>query len=249
MSSNLLTFSASTNSCGHCRVARTCLGGILDPSLRGELSRHVTHPRPIRHGEQLFRQGDKFDAVYVIRSGSLKTYLDSEDGFEQAVDFLYPGDLVGFDAILDKRHPTSAVALETTAYCAIPYERVIALGAESPSLFSELMRAAAQQMISVQQHVLLLGQKSALARVAVFLMNLSSRFAARGCSKTEFHLSMSRQEIASYLAVAVETISRLLTDLQNRKIISVERRLVKILSLPALEDVARDGSLLRMRTA
>lgn len=249
MNSNLIAFPPIRDNCTTCRWSRACIARALDPRGLAELARYVTHGGPIRHGEQLYRQGDKLEALYVLRAGSIKVYLDSEDGCEQALAFLYPGDMFGFDAIANNRHPTSAVALETAAYCAIPYERVMALGAKMPSVSHEVMRAAATGVMAAHHHVMLLGQKSAPARFAMFLLDLSARLAARGCSKTEFNLSMSRQDIANYLAVAVETISRLFTDLDHRGVIAVDRRLVKILSLPALEAVARDAVPLRVGSA
>ncbi len=249
MNSNVLSFPPILTNCTNCRWSRACIARALDPNGLVELSRHASHPGPLKQGAQLFRQGDKLEALFVLRSGSIKTYLDSEDGCEQSIAFLFPGDMVGFDAIAGNRHPTSAVALETTAYCAIPYERVMSLAAKTPHLLQEVMRAAATHVMAAHSHVLLLGQKSAPARLAAFLLDLSARFAVRGCSRTEFNLSMSRQEIANYLAVAVETISRLFTDLQHREVIAVDRRFVKILSLPALEAVARDAAPQRVRSA
>jgi CRP/FNR family transcriptional regulator, anaerobic regulatory protein len=245
---NVVSFPSAAN-CTNCRWSRACIARDLDPAGLAELSRYVTHCGPLEHGERLFRQGDKLSALYLLRSGSMKTYLDSEDGCEQSVAFLFPGDMLGFDAVAIGHHATSAVALETTAYCAIPYDRVIGLAAKLPGLMHQVMRAAASQIMATHDHVLQLGQKSAPARLASFLLDLSHRFETRGCSKTEFNLSMSRQEIANYLAVAVETISRLFTDLQRRGVIVVDRRLVKIQSLPALQAVASDSTLLQERSA
>ena len=246
---NVISFPPIAANCSTCRWSGFCFARDLNPAALAELSRYVIHSGPIKHGDALFRQGDKLQALYVVRAGSVKTYLDSDDGCEQIVGFQLPGDLVGFDAIAESRHPTSAVALETTAYCAIPYERVTALASKFPGLWSGVMRAAAAQVMAGENHVLVVGQKSAPARLAKFLLGLSDGFRTRGCSRTEFNLSMSRQDIANYLAVAVETISRLFTDLQRRKVIAVDRRFVQILSRPALQELACDSALLGARTA
>ena len=243
---NIISFPATASDCANCRWSRRCITRHLDSAARAEFSRHVTRGGPFKHGEQLFRQGDKLNSLYVIRAGSVKTYFDSADGCEQTVGFQYPGDILGFDAIAEGCHPTSAIALETVAYCDLSYEAALSLAGKLPGLGHEMMRAAAHQMILSQNHVLIVAQKSAPARLASFLVDLSQRFAARGCSKTEFNLSMSRQEIANYLAVAIETISRLFTDLQRRGVISVERRLVKIRSLTALETLASDLTSLKV---
>lgn len=189
------------------------------------------------------------NAFYMLRAGSVKSYLDSEDGCEQVAAFHFPGDILGFDAMAERRHMSSAIALETVAYCTIPYERVMSLITSVPGLWSALMRGAASHIVDAEQHALLLGQKSAPARLASFLLALSHRFAARGCSATEFNLSMSRQDIANYLAVAVETISRLFTDLQRKGALTVDRRFIRISSVKALEDMANEGQLARVSHA
>jgi CRP/FNR family transcriptional regulator len=244
MQTNVISFPASAVSCANCRWSKFCVARNLDAAGKAEVSKHVICSGPIRRGEHLFRQGDALQAFHVVRAGSVKSYLDSEDGCEQAIGFHYPGDMLGFDALAEGRYSTSAVALETTAYCSIPYDRVLTLANALPALWQEVMRAAAGQVMEAQNHALLLGQKSAPARLANFLLYLSNRFAARGLSRTEFNLSMSRQEIANYLAVAVETISRLFTELQRQGMIEVDRRFVRILSTDGLKELAYEGQLL-----
>ena len=223
MESSSMVFSGVAATCSSCRWARFCTGRNGDGDGRGAAGKVSACAVPLRRGTHLFRQGDELKALFVVRSGSVKCYTDSEDGCEQTVAFHFPGDLLGFDGIGHGMYPSSVVALEP--------------GASG----NELMRAAAVQMIERQNHALLLGQKSAQARISAFLLGLSARYAARGCSRTEFNLSMSRQEIANYLAVAVETISRLFSDLQRRGVLDVDRRFVKILSLPRLQSMAHES--------
>lgn len=103
------------------------------------------------------------------------------------------------------------------------------------------MRSAARQMMEKNNHALLLGQKSAQAFRQPPAVS-SNRFAARGCSRTEFNLSMPRQDIANYLSLAVETVSRLFGDLQIQGIISVDRRYVRILSLEKPRAIAGESA-------
>lgn len=236
-------------SCVNCRSTTPCVVRALPQEMRGEVGRHVTAGAPIARGEHLFRQGQPMNSFYVLRAGSVKSYLDSEDGCEQVGSFHFPGDILAFDAMAERRHMSSAIALETVAYCTIPYERVVSLITSVPGLWSALMQSAAGHIVDAEKHTLLLGQKSAPARLASFLLALSHRFAARGCSATEFNLSMSRQDIANYLAVAVETISRLFTDLQRKGALTVDRRFIRICSLPALEDMASEEQLARVSRA
>ncbi len=247
---NVVSFnSPPQTSCANCRCTTPCMVRALPQELRGEVARHVTARAPIARGEHLFRQGEPMNAFYMLRAGSVKSYLDSEDGCEQVAAFHFPGDILAFDAMAERRHMSSAIALETIAFCTIPHDRVMALITSAPGLWSALMRGAAGHIVDAEQHALLLGQKSAPARLASFLLALSHRFAARGCSATEFNLSMSRQDIANYLAVAVETISRLFTDLQRKGALTVDRRFIRICSLQTLEDMANEGQVARVSHA
>ncbi|MGD9601706.1 MAG: helix-turn-helix domain-containing protein [Gammaproteobacteria bacterium] len=231
-------------SCTNCRSSNACLVRSLDPSMRMDVAKHVLTSVPIKRGEHLFRQGETMNGLYMLRAGSVKSYLDSADGCEQVAAFHFPGDILGFDALAERRHMSSAIALETVAFCTIPYDRVMSLAAVVPGFWSALMRGAAHRIVDAEQHALMLGQKSAPARLAAFLLNLSQRFSARGCSRNEFNLSMSRQDIANYLAVAVETISRLFTELQRQGAIQVDRRFIRIRSREALEEMAFEGQSL-----
>lgn len=244
MDNNIISFPPIAATCATCRWSKHCVTQAIAPESRVQATKNLLCSGLLRRGARVFRQGDKLQALYVVRSGSVKRYIDSEDGCEQAVAFHFPGDLLGFDAIAGGAHQSSAEALETTAVCSLPYQRLVQVASELPALWTEVIRAASAQMMEKQNHALLLGQKSAQARFAIFLLFMSNRFAARGCSRTEFHLSMSRQEIANYLAVAVETISRLFSDFQRRRVLEVERRFVRILSLSALKDLTHDGRAL-----
>ena len=231
--------------CANCRAMPPCLVRSLPEERREEVTQHVSAAAPISRGAHLFRQGEPMSALYLLRAGAVKSYVDSEDGCEQIAAFQFPSDILGFDALSAHRHMSSAVALETVAFCTIPYDRVPALAAAVPGLWSALMRGAADHIVDAEQHAMMLGQRTAPARLAAFLLALSHRFAARGCSAIEFNLPMSRQEIANYLAVAVETISRLFTELQRRGALEVDRRFVRIRKMALLESMASEGQTSR----
>ena len=245
---NVIQFAASASAsapgataCANCRSSTPCLVRTLPAERRDEIARYVSAVAPIPRGEHLFRQGQSMNAFYMMRAGAVKSYIDSEDGCEQVAAFHFPGDILGFDALAERRHMSSAMALETVAFCTVPFDRVLDLTTAVPGLWSALMRGAANHIVDAGQHAMLLGQRSAPARLAAFLLSLSHRFAARGCSAIEFNLPMSRQDIANYLAVAVETISRLFSDLQRRGALDVDRRFVKILQMQVLETLANEG--------
>ena len=219
--------------CQDCSLFQLCLPVGIDQNDLAEVDRIIKRQRPIQRGAPLFATGDKFRSIYAVRSGSLKTSVLIEDGREQVTGFFLPGEMVGLDAIGSGVHTCTARALETTSVCEIPYDDLEAIGARIPSLPRQLLRIMSREMHHDQLLLLLLGKRSADERLAAFLFSLSQRFALRGYSPNEFNLSMSRNDIANYLGLAVETVSRLFSRLQEEGILVVHSRHVQ------LRDVAR----------
>lgn len=188
----------------------------------------VKRGRPLKKGDYLFRQGDSFSSVFAVRSGSLKTYSVSDCGEEQITGFHLPSEFVGLSGVDTELYPTSAIALETTSICEIPFERLDELSATLPQLRRQLMRIMSREIRDDQQMMMLLSKKTADERIATFLVNLSARFSARGYSATQFRLAMSRNEIGNYLGLAVETVSRVFTRFQQAGLIEAEGKEIKI---------------------
>ena len=188
----------------------------------------VKRGRPLKKGNYLFRQGDSFSSVFAVRSGSLKTYSVSDCGEEQITGFHLPSEFVGLSGVDTELYPTSAIALETTSICEIPFERLDELSATLPQLRRQLMRIMSREIRDDQQMMMLLSKKTADERIATFLVNLSARFSARGFSATQFRLAMSRNEIGNYLGLAVETVSRVFTRFQQAGLIEAEGKEIKI---------------------
>lgn len=248
MPGNVFDFPKLSVVCGECQWSRSCVAYGFAVAGANEEGPGLRCSAPLKRNTHVFQQGEPLEFLYILRSGSAKTYFDNADGLEQIVAFHFPGDLLGFDAVANGHHQTAVVALETASLCRIPFTSIEAVASRTPKLWAEVMRSAARQMMEKNNHALLLGQKSAQARFASLLLYLSNRFAARGCSRTEFNLSMPRQDIANYLSLAVETVSRLFGDLQAQGIIAVERRYVRILSLERLRAIAGESAHAAART-
>jgi CRP/FNR family transcriptional regulator len=224
--------------CKDCSLFSLCLPVGIERQDLEEVDRIIKRRRPIQRSDHLFVSGGEFHSIYAVRSGSLKTYTLTEDGREQVSGFFLPGELVGLDAIGSGRHSSSARALETTSVCEIPFDEYETLSAHIPSLPRQLLRIMSNEMHQDQLLLMLLGKRSADERLATFLLSLSRRFGQRGYSPTEFNLSMSRNDIGNYLALAVETVSRLFSRLQDDGILAVRSRHVRILDLPRLQALA-----------
>ena len=198
----------------------------------------IKRSRPLHRGDHLFRGGERFRSLYVVKTGSVKTYAPSEEGGEQVLGFHLPGEIIGLDAIDKSCHACSAKVLETSAICEVPFQRFEELAASIPSLQHQMYRLLSKEIGQDADMLLLLGKKNAEERLAAFLISMSSRLSKRGLSPTDFYLSMSRHEIGSYLGLAVETVSRLFTRFQEDGLLRVDRKHVEVLNLPSLEMMA-----------
>jgi CRP/FNR family transcriptional regulator len=215
--------------CKDCSLASLCLPLSLNLEDMDALDEIVKRGRPLKKGEFLFRQGDAFNSVFAVRSGALKTFSLSDSGDEQITGFHLPSELVGLSGMDSDAYPVSAMALETTSVCEIPFERLDELSVQLPQLRRQLMRIMSREIRDDQQMMLLLSKKTADERIATFLVNLSARFRARGFSANQFRLAMSRNEIGNYLGLAVETVSRVFTRFQQNKLLETEGKEVHIL--------------------
>jgi|TARA_B100000315_G_C14595411_1_gene598728 CRP/FNR family transcriptional regulator len=187
----------------------------------------------MKRGENIYRAGDDFRGLYAVKSGSLKIIVSPPDGAEQIIGFSMPGELFGFDGI-DDGHTCTAVALERTTLCELPLDAVAEVSREVPSLHRELYRVMAREISVDQSMLLLLARRTAEDRLAAFLLSLSKRFADRGFSQTDFTLSMSRHDIANYLGLAAETVSRLFSRLSETGLLTVHGRKIHIQDINAL---------------
>jgi len=224
--------------CKDCSLSSLCLPLSLDFADMALLDGIVKRGKPLKKGDFLFHQGDTFHSVYAVRSGSLKTFSINDDGSEQLTGFYLPSEVLGLSGMHSERHPVSAQALETTSLCELPFSHLDDLTAKLPALRHQLMRVMSREIQGDQQMMWLLSKKTADARIASFLLNLATRFRARGYSGSQFRLAMSRREIGNYLGLAVETVSRVFTRFQQNAVINADGKEVHILNADELCDIA-----------
>jgi len=221
--------------CQKCSLFQLCMPMGLGEGDLNKLDKIIKRRRPVEKGEYLYRMGDPFRSMFAVRAGSLKTFTTDQEGQEQIIGFHLPGELLGLDAISRGVHSCSAKALETVSVCEIPYERLEALSQEIPGLSHHLLSLMSEELQHEHCHMALLARAPVESRLASFLVQLSERFKDRGYSATEFNLSMSRNDIANLLGMAVETISRLFSQFQEQHLLIVERKHIQILDLPQLQ--------------
>nr|VFJ44775.1 MAG: CRP/FNR family transcriptional regulator, anaerobic regulatory protein [Candidatus Kentron sp. DK]VFJ61347.1 MAG: CRP/FNR family transcriptional regulator, anaerobic regulatory protein [Candidatus Kentron sp. DK] len=224
-------------SCKDCCMANVCLPLGLSAVELDQLMKIIDRKPPISRGEHLFEIGRPHKSLYAVRSGSIKVYIPTEGGEEQVHRFILPGELLGFDAIEGERHTCAAVALETTSVCEFPYHRLEKLCHSFQGLDHELHRLFGKEIANEHDLLQLLAKKSAEARLASFLLDLSGRLKKRGFSEREFNLSMSRHDISNYLGLAVETVSRLFARFQCDGLLTVKRRHIRLQKMPELKEI------------
>jgi CRP/FNR family transcriptional regulator len=234
---NLIDINNLRVACSSCSLRELCLPAGLDTGEMEQMDRLVTRRRRLKRGADLYRAGEALAALYAIRSGFMKSCVLNDDGREQVAGFHMAGDLLGLDAIGGGSHTCDTVALEDTEVCEIPFASLEQLSRELPSLQHQLHRIMSREIVRDYGVMLLLGSMSAEERLAAFLLNLSQRFAARGYSPSEFRLRMTREEMGSYLGLKLETVSRTLSAFQERGLLSVRQKQVRILDASGLKAV------------
>ena len=233
-----LTGSAAQSACDLCRVNTLCLPDGISASQRSEYTALIAQHRKLAAGEALYHAGDPFTHLYLVKTGTFKTVVLSNDGREQITGFRLPGDTLGVDAISYHAHASDAMALEAARVCAIPFSQLARLAQQSAAIQGHLHRLLAQEVVSDQGVMLLLGRMTAEERVVTFLLNLARRFEARGQSRHAFNLSMTREEIGIYLGLTLETVSRCFSRMKHSGWLALEGRLVRIIDYDAMCQVA-----------
>jgi len=206
----------------------------------GELAKLETlicSARPVQRGAMLYRSGDRFDSIYAVRSGSMKTVMAHRDGREQVTGLRLPGEALGLDGLSNDVHACSALALEDSTVCIIPYTSLKSLCREIGSMQERMNKLLGEQIVRETAQMMVLGSLSADERVATFLLDVRERNAQRGYSSAEFNLRMTREDMGSYLGMTLETVSRTLSRFQKRGLIDTQGKHIRIVDLEGLRQI------------
>jgi len=215
--------------CHSCSFSQSCLRAF------------PTHNKPVaslliyeRHSF-LYLLGDKFSSIYVLRSGSAKSCVNTESGHEQISNFHFPGDVLGLEGFDNMLHSTSLQFLETSSVCRISLKNVHHAMDESRYFRQQLLVLMSRLIRDEQLFLMSLHQYDSKQRLIKFLLDLSKKMKRGGLSPSEFNLSMSRIDIANFLGLAIETISRLLTKMHAQGLIKVQNRNITLCNVDSLK--------------
>ena len=223
--------------CQECALYRLCLPLGLHSKDLAQLDKIIKRSQNHKRGETLFTTEHAFKSLYVVRSGSFKTTISASNGRDQVTGFYFPGEFIGLDALYQASYQSNAKALETSSVCELPFDALQALGEAMPQLQIQLLSRLSKELSGDKSLMLLLGKKTADEKLATFLLSFSKRFSDRGFSASEFHLTMSRGDIANHLGLAVETVSRVFSRLQEEGLITIIGKEIVLRDIDKIKDL------------
>ncbi len=224
--------------CSQCSLQELCLPkGLTSEEL--ELFEQAVNPKkPLKKSDYLYRAGEEMTSLYTVKTGAFKANIDSADGQENIVGFFLPGELIGLDGIATGEYQCDIIALGDSHVCQLSYPEFQRISVQLPILREEILSVSSSNMTTAQKMLFFIGKRPVEERLAMFLIGLSQRYGARGLSDLRFQLSMSRHDIANYLGMAPETISRQFKKMQDQGLILINNREITIADLPKLRDAS-----------
>jgi CRP/FNR family transcriptional regulator len=214
--------------------ATAILETFMNSTISTNKSNQRNSHRVFHRRDNLFSSGDRFEGIYVLRSGSAKSFITSRSGEEHITKFYYPGDMLGVDGFDEHIHTQTIRFLETSSVCLIKESEVNSLLSTNTDFRHGLLQSMSHSLACDSAMMMCLSTCSSEQKVARFILDLSVGFSERNLSGSEFMLSMTRTDIANYLGMAIETVSRVFASFQERHIIAVQLRYLCILDFSAL---------------
>ena len=215
-------------SCDLCSVRERSICADLGPREFAQVEKTMAR-RTVAKDHALMKEGEPNDSLYILVQGSFRLSKHFEDGRRQITGFLFPGDFVGVRPT--NANAYSAEALEDSYVCHFPHKFLDAIASDCPGVKDRLIARGQTEYHKAQDHIVLLGKKTAEERVESFLRSVGQSVGIpENDSVTTVPLSMSRQDIADYLGLRLETLSRTLTALKKKGVIrDLSRRHVSLM--------------------
>ncbi|MEX0617367.1 MAG: cyclic nucleotide-binding domain-containing protein [Pseudohongiellaceae bacterium] len=227
--------------CHSCIRRSFCPAYELGTAQTDDSSCRILHHKPIHQGQHVFRAGDEFDGFYVVRSGFFKSYSVDREGESEITGFYLPGEVFGLEGIETGIHNCNVKALDTGTLCKIPFSQFSEHSASHHLMTLSLLKIMGKAISRNHKVIFSLSKMNARQRFAGFLIDIVERFQQHGFEGKDLTLRMSRADIANYLGLAVETISRLFTRFQSMGILNVDRRYLQIYDMDALHDIVNEN--------
>lgn len=220
--------------CRSSGVGEFCSPARLDGEYRKRLPSLVSAVIPVERGETLYRQGEKADRLYWIRSGAMKSSRASSCIPESATGLWLQGDLVGLDALSTGRRTDTLTALTSCELGVMPMSSLIEQAGGDRGLMAALLSLLSREILRHEEHMLMIGRASSQQRVALFLIGLMTRTGVGAGPDATVDLYMTREEIAAFLGLRMETVTRRLRELHHSGVIALSGRRVMVHDVDAL---------------
>ncbi len=233
-----------TNHCSQCRISHLCLPGKLNKKILQFSQDLAFTSKVLNPGDHLCHQGEKHEHLYLLRSGLLKSYYNQENGEEFVMYFHLPPELFGWEGIDQEQLSFSIVALDYSNVCEIPLKKLEQLMTIHPEVQTQLFSLINQTIRNKNTAML---KTTAEQKVSTFILLLSKHYKSLGYPYYHCQLSMTHQDIANYLRIAPETISRTLHHLQDRNLIKVYRKKIYISDFAGLTQASKGTSITTKR--
>lgn len=221
--------------CEGCKIKQLSVCNVLSAEELNNF-RTLGHSVAFNSKVTLFTQDDPADAVYNLTEGMVRLYKLLPDGRRQIVGFALPGDFLGL--ALEDNYSFSADAVTPAVSCRFPRKLFEAYLDTTPALLKRLHQAATYELTLAREQLVLLGRRSAEERIAAFLIGLRDRLYRIGYESPTLNLPMSRQDIADFLGLTIETVSRTITKLARDKVILIVPDGIRFLRTEKLETLA-----------
>lgn len=228
----------STGTVGMLHDCMSAMPGPFEPALCQALASQVSAVVDMRRGETLAHTGSTMDFLYVVASGVCKSVMLGEDGAQQVVYFYWPREILELNALAAQRYVTDVIAVTSARLYEIPITRVQSIGQAEPEVLEFLLAHVSERLAEAERSQYMLGSLHSAQRIAFLLLDVLHRLPTHAGGPPEVALPMSRGDLASYLGLAPETISRLLTWFQEQRIIRIgPGRLVQVLEQQRLREL------------
>lgn len=201
----------------------------LDMKVQDQALHALFRHKLLKPGQKVYHNGQKFEALYVVNAGFLKTVMLDDEGNERVISFPMKGDLLGSDGIYGDIHASEAIALTDCDLIVIPFTQLMSLGRICQDLEHIIYRVVSRQIVHQNVNHVSYSALRSDARVARFLTLEVDRHTAMNFSSQCLRLRMTRRDIGSYLGLTLETVSRSMSALHAAGIITVNQREIKIL--------------------
>lgn len=235
--------------CHQCCMKRLCMAADSSSLELPEIDKLIDHWHPMPKERYIVREGDAFNGIFLVRSGSVKTCQTLANGEEQITGFHFPGEIFGLDGLSSQAHVNTAITMETTSLCVLPWQRLLSRRQDLPKIEWRFMLLLSDLLNRKDGHSSMLSKNRAYERLAAFLLELSCRFERRHLSSLCFSLPMSRTDVSRYLGLSLESVSRAFAFLEKHKVIKPSGRMVEIIDKVALESLAGAVNESRRETA